>query len=737
LVISICVVLLLYVSPAHAKARPNPLSIVTSSLPNGRVGTAYGATLSATGDTTPYTWALPSGTLPDGLSLNAPTGAITGTPTATANAIALTFKVSDSGSPVQSQTINLSLTIAQSTTVSVSPVRAGLTIRQTLSVTPTTSDGGAVKWTASGSGCGGNACGTLSSASTANGVAVIYTAPGAAGLYAITATSVNDGTESASVSVAVTDLAGVTTYHNNLARNGANTQEYELSPSTVTSSTFGKLFSCTVDGAIYAQPLWVPNLTISSAKHNVVFVATQADSVYAFDDTNSSPCSPLWHANLIDGAHGGLPMESTVPSGTTGYLVGQGNGDISPEVGVTGTPVIDLTTNTLYVVSKSVIALGPTFYQRLHAIDLFTGNEKFSGPVTITGTYPGSGDGGSTVTFDPQAENQRAGLALVNGVVYIAWASLEDTPTYYGWMMGFNASDLSPAGVFNVTPNAGYGGIWMSGGAPAADSSNNLYVITANGQFDVTNPAPPNNDYGDSFLQLNSDLTVSQYLTPSDQATDNINDQDLGAGGAVLADLPSNGNNPTHLVLGGGKDGSIYLLDRDNMGGSGDTNAWQFFGLGSGIFGTPAFWNSSFYLAARDATLQQYTLDPSTAMVNPSPASSSAGIFGFPGSTPSVSSMPDNSNGIVWALDNSQYCTPQSPGCGPAVLHAYDGTNLANEFWNSSQGSGDTAGYPVKFTLPTVANGRVYVGTRGNNMGGIDTSTSIPGELEVYGVLPN
>jgi hypothetical protein len=507
----------------------------------------------------------------------------------------------------------------------------------------------------------------------------------------------------------------------------------------VTSSTFGKLFSCTVDGAIYAQPLWVPNLTIASAKHNVVFVATQADSVYAFDaDNNSSPCSPLWHANLIDGTHGGLPMESSVPSGTTGYLVGHGSGDISPEVGVTGTPVIDLTTDTLYVVSKSVVASGPTFYQRLHAIDLFTGNEKFSGPVTITGTYPGSGDGGSTVTFVPQQENQRPGLALVNGVVYVAWASHEDTPPYYGWMMAFNASNLSPAGVFNVTPNAGYGGIWMSGGAPAADSSNNLYVITANGNFDVTNAAPPNNDYGDSFLKMNSNLTVSQYFTPSDQASDNTNDQDFGSGGAaVLADLAPNGTNPTHLVMGGGKDGRIYLLNRDKMGGSGDTNAWQLIGLGYGIFGTPAFWNSSFYLAPIDATMRQHTLNPSTAMLNPSPSSTTTEVFGFPGSTPSVSSMPDNSNGIVWALDNSQYCTEGSPGCGPAVLHAYEGFNLGVEYWNSSQGSGNTAGYAVKFTVPTVANGKVYVGTRGNNVGGVDTSTSIPGELEGYGVLPN
>jgi hypothetical protein len=731
-------------SPAQSKSvnltltiAPPSLTITTTALANGQVGVAYSANVGATGGTPPYTWSLTSGTLPAGLSLNGSTGAITGTPTATANAVPLTFTMKDSGSPPQSKSVNLALTIASTLSpVSVSPKRASLTVTQALSITPTTSGGGAVNWIASGSGCSGNACGTFSSSSTANGVAVVYTAPGTAGQYTITASSVNDGSESASISVAVTDLAGVTTYHNNSARNGVNTQEYALNPSTVTSSTFGKLFSCTVDGAIYAQPLWVPNLTISSAKHNVVFVATQADSLYAFDaDNNSTPCSPLWHANLIDGAHGGLPMETSVPSGVPGFLIGHGSGDIAPEVGVTGTPVIDLTTNTLYVVSKSVIASGPTFYQRLHAIDLLTGNEKFSGPVTIAGSYSA---GGSTVTFSAKQENQRPGLALVNGVVYVGWAGHEETPPFHGWLMGFRAGDLSPAGVFNTSPNARLAGIWMGGGAPSADSSNYLYVITGDGPFDVTNSTPPNDDYGDSFLKLTSDLTASQYFTPSDQNIDAATDQDFGSGGsAVIADLPPNGNNPTHLILGGGKDGAIYLLNRDNLGGSGDANAWQRLIFGNGIYGTPAFWNSSFYLAGMAGHLQQFSLNPSTALLSTSPTSATSETFGFPGSTPSVSSMPDNSNGIVWTLDNSQYCTPRSPGCAPAVLYAFDATNLANEIWDSSQGSGNLGGYPVKFTVPTVANGKVYVGTRGNNVGESDSSTTIPGELDVYGLLPH
>ncbi|MGA7859046.1 MAG: hypothetical protein WCA11_14015, partial [Terracidiphilus sp.] len=404
---------------------------------------------------------------------------------------------------------------------------------------------------------------------------------------------------------------------------------------------------------------------------------------------------------------------------------------------VTGTPVIDPTTNTLYVVSKSYTAMGPTFSQRLHAIDLITGYEKFSGPANIAATFPGTGDGGSVTTFVPRQENQRSGLALVNGVVYIAWASHEDVTPFYGWLIGYNASNLSQAHVFNVDPNEHDGGIWMSGGAPAADSSGNIYVITANGGFDATSTSAPNDDYGDSFLKLTDSLAVSQYFTPTDQSSDNINDNDFGSGGAaVLADIPANGTNPTHLVLGGGKDGALYVLNRDSMGGSGDGNAWFRLPLTNGIFATGAIWNDNFYLAPIYSALQQFTLSPTTATLSLA-ADTSPEPFGFPGATPSVTSMPDYSNGIVWALNDANYCTAGSPACGPAVLYAYDASNLSTEYWNSTQGSGNAAGNAVKFTVPTVANGKVYVGTRGNNTGGADNSTNTPGELDVYGLLPN
>ncbi|HEX4285485.1 MAG TPA: putative Ig domain-containing protein [Terracidiphilus sp.] len=729
----------------------SPISVSTASLPNAQVNVAYNATLAATGGTVPYTWSVSSGTLPAGLALNSATGTISGTPTTAASSTPFTLTVADSSSPVQTKSIAFSMIVyaAGAISVSVSRQNAGLTVAQTFSIAATTTDASGVSWSATGASCTGSACGTFSPATSLTGVAVTYTPPSTAGVFTVMASSVTNSSINASANVGVTDLAGVTTYHNNLARTGADTHEYALNTSNVATTKFGKLFSCTVDAAVYAQPLWMPNLTISSAQHNIVLVATQNDSVYAFDaDSNTTPCTPLWHASLLDSAHGANAGETSVPSGTAGFLVGHGAGDITPEIGITGTPVIDPLTNTLYVVSKSVNSAGSTFYQRLHALDLTTGNEKLSGPVNIAATYPGNGDHTSNTTFTTRYENQRCGLALVNGVVYIAWAGHEDSIPFYGWMIGYKASDLSQVSVFNADPNqpagplmgnAQEGGIWMSGGAPAADSAGNLYLLTGNGIYD-----PTSSDYGDSLVKLSAaGLTgnivaggSTNYFTPSDQQTDWTNDQDFGAGGALVVDLPANGSNPTQLVIGGGKDSAIYVLDRTNLGGLGDGNAWQKTApsSGFGMFVTPAFWNSSIYFAPSQGKIQSFTLSPATATLTPT-ANSSSNFYGFPGAIPSVSSMPDNTNGIVWALDISRYCTMSPPNCGPAVLHAYDATNLSTELWNSSQTSGDAAGNAVKFTVPTVANGRVYVGTRGNNIGGADNSTSKPGELDVYGLL--
>jgi hypothetical protein len=623
-------------------------------------------------------------------------------------------------------------------TLSISPGRAGITIGQKLPLAATTNDPAGVTWSVSPAG------GAFAPATSANGATVSFTAPSTAGVYTVTAKSVTDATQSASIAVGVTDLAGVYTYHNDLARDGANTHEYALTPANVNSGSFGKLFSCSVDGAIYAQPLWVANLTVSGAAHNVVFVATQHDSLFAFD-ADASPCSKLWSVSLIDSAHGGTANESPVPSGGTGALVGNGAGDLTPEVGITGTPVIDPARAILFVVSKSMSPGGGAFYQRLHAIDLASGAEKPGSPLTIAATYPGAGDGGATVTFNARTQNQRAALALVNGTVYVAWGSHEDKGPFYGWLLGYgyNGSSLNLSNVLNAAPDGGDAGIWMSGSAPAADAAGNLYVLTGNGSFNAANAAPPDRDYGDSFLQLSPALTVLQYFTPTNQQSDRNYNNDFGAGGAtVLAELPA-GSVVRHLAVAGGKDGNLYVLNLDALDGFGDQHAWQELSVGTEgdlnadtpgvIFCAPAIWNNRLYLAGATQPLAAYAFSPPTAKLTAQ--ETSAGAFGYPGTTPSISAT-GTTNGIVWALDNGKYCTDASPGCGPAVLHAYDAGNLGTELWNSALSSADAAGNAVKFVVPTIANGKVYVGTRGNNTGGALGSTSVAGELDVYGLKP-
>lgn len=617
-------------------------------------------------------------------------------------------------------------------TVSISPSHAGLTIGQQMSFSATTNDTAGVVWTVTPSG------GSFSAITSPSGTDVTFTAPTTAGVYTVTATSATDSTVSATATVGVTDLAGVYTYHNDLARDGVNDQEYVLTPANVNSGSFGKLFSCPVDGAIYGQPLWVANLSIGGTTHNVVFVTTQHDSVYAFD-ADHNPCEQLWSASLIDAAHGATAGETTVISGGPGAVVGAGGGSITPETGVTGTPVIDPATQTLYVVSASMV--GTSFYQRLHAIDLTTGAERSGSPVTIAATYPGSGDGGNAVTFNAKTELQRPGLALVNGTVYIAWASHEDVPPYYGWVIGYtyDGTSFEQASVLNVTPNVGYGGIWMSGSAPAADSDGNLYLLTGNGIFDADQTAPlPNNDYGDSLLEVSNDLLVSQYFTPPDQDLGVPEDLDFGSGGAaVLVDLPE-GSPVAHLIVGGGKDGDLYVLNRDNLGGYSDLGVWQKIPIGGPIYATPAFWNNYLYLGGASTALLEYKLDPGDAQFSLS--ASSMPTFAYVGTTPSVSAS-QGSNGIVWTLDNSEACMiktdvtpPVKNGCAPAILQAFDATNVQNELWSSATSSADTAGNAVRNAVPTIANGKVYIGTRGNNTGGPYGSTSISGELDVYGL---
>lgn len=727
--ITVLSILLLASCRGHSKSDsppqpPQPLK-VTSALPNGRVGVPYSGTVSVSGGTPPYAWSITSGSLPTGLSLTS-SGALQGTPSAVADHLALTIQVRDSSSPTLTASTNAVLNISPATiSVALSKVNLGLTTTQQASLSATTNDVAGVTWTISTGGP------TISSTRTLSGASVTLTAPDTAGVYTVTATSITDGSIAASATVGVTDLAGVYTYHNDLARTGANSQEYLLTPANVNSSSFGKIFSCTVDGAIYAQPLWVPNLTIGSTKHNVVLVATEHNSVYAFD-ADQSPCTQLWSASLVDSAHGATNGE-TAPISAGPNAQFPGSGPVVPETGITGTPVIDPVTETLYVVSTSVDSTGTNFFQRLHAIDVKTGAEKSGSPAVISATYPGTGDGGSSVAFNAEYELQRAGLAFVNNTVYIAWASHGDTPPYYGWIIGYSydGKSFTQTAAFNVAPNAGYGGIWMGGGAPAADDAGNLYVLTGNGTFDANVAGPAvNNDYGDSLLQLSGSLTVMQYFTPSDQALGVSNDLDLGMASPVLVNLPA-GSPTTRLIIGGGKDGIIRVLNRDNLGGYGDDMMLQGISTGGEVF-PPLFWNNEVFLSIY-ADIQAYELDPTTALLNA--IDSTGTLTGANPGAPSLSAN-GNSTGIIWAIASPAPCfinNQLNRAGGSAVLVAYDANNLSSELWNSSIVDSDAPGQGVSFAVPTIANGRVYVGTHGIGNAACSV-TSNTGELDVYGM---
>jgi len=632
------------------------------------------------------------------------------------------------------------------TTVTVSPQRAAVvttTQTQQFTSSPTT-----VTWSVDGVAGGNTTVGTISTTG-------LYTPPAVGGIHTVKATS---GTASATATIAVSDLGGVITYHNDPARDGINTREYALTPTTVATATFGKLFSCTVDGAVYGQPLWVKALTIGGGVHNVIFVATQHDSVYAFD-ADANPCVTYWHVNLLDTLHGGTAGEHSV----TWNDVGNCFGDVYPEVGVTSTPVIATLTNTVYLVSASeknatdsgnCSGTTGTFYHRLHALDLTTGSEKFNAPVTIAASVPGTGDGsvGGIVSFNSQLHHQRAGLAVYGAKIFVSFAAHEDATPYHGWVLVYQGSNVQhQLAVFNTTPNGlngADGGVWAGGGAPAVDSGGDIYVATGNGVFDEA-PPPPDNDYGDSVLRLHSmtgptpngtNLSIAGWFTPFDQLMLAQNDTDLGSGAPVLFPDFTSTTLPKHLLVQVGKEGVVYLIDRDNMGQYNPSNNDQivesFSGPG-GLWGTPALWHNNLYIGGSGDSLRQYVFDPTKELFTMSVSSLSTHVFNFPGATPSVSSRA-GSNGIVWTIDASLYgyaspnggvnCStvPVPAACsGPAVLHAYDASNLSMEYWNSSMAANnrDQAGNAVKFVPPTVANGKVYVATR----------TAI----YVYGLLPN
>ena len=525
------------------------------------------------------------------------------------------------------------------------------------------------------------------------------------------------------VALSASGQTAVLTQHNDTARTGQNTNETILTTSNVNVNQFGKVFSLPTDGQVYAQPLYVPTVNIAGGTHNVLMVATENDSVYAFDaDSNmGANAAPLWKASMVDAAHGATSGETTVsvqrdldPQCT----------DLIPQVGITSTPVIDLSTGTMYVEAKSKKANG-TYVHRLHMLDITTGAEKSPGPVEIAATVAGMSDGSTTVNFDALHNLSRPGLLLLNGTVYLGYASHCDFTRYHGWIFAYNASTLAKTAVFLTTPNLsqGQGGIWMSGAGIAADANGNIFTAVGNGSYGAT-------DLGDSILKLalsGNKISLSDYFTPFDQGIDDASDLDVGSGGVLL--LPDQPGNHPHELLEGTKGGTIYLIDRDQMttnnqhycsGCTSDPEIIQEIHIGNQqwLWAMPAYWNSTVYFWGSNDVLRAYTL--SNGLLG-GPSSSSTNSFGFPGATPSISAN-GNTNGIVWVIDSTQFGNP-GPGPGPAVVRAYDAMNVAKELWNSSQAPNnrDTAGNAVKFTVPTISNGKVYA------------PTSI--QVDVYGLL--
>ena len=511
-------------------------------------------------------------------------------------------------------------------------------------------------------------------------------------------------------------------YYN--TRTGNNTYEKILTPANVNSTKFGKLFSFTVDGQIYAQPLWVQGVKIpGQGTHFVVYVVTELDSVYAFDANTGAQ---LWQDNFTDPANGIGP----VPCGTDGSSTDISCG-VYPYYGITGTPVINPSTQTMYFIARTYNSNTQVGYQSLHAIDITTGAEKFGGPVVVGGSVPGTGSGSvnGTITFDQLADVQRPGLLLLKNTVYIGWSGAA-----HGWIMAYDATTLQQTAIFNATPDGIRGGVWQSGNGLAADSKGYIYASTGDGPFDANTGGL---DYGDSLLKMDGDLNIIDYFTPMDQACRFANDFDVSASGPMI--VPTQSGTYPDEVIESGKGGDpcdpsgaspIYVADRDNLGkynASADNVIQEIPGSPIGYWSSPTYWRNgnqaAIYYAGQAGeggigdNLKMYTL--TKGLLSSTPVSQSANVFPI-GATPS-SSGNGNTNGIIWATERQEALGLQ-PGQLPAILYAYDATNLANMLYNSNQNAArDSGGCANKFQVPVVANGKVYVGTQN--------------EVDVYGLL--
>jgi hypothetical protein len=541
---------------------------------------------------------------------------------------------------------------------------------------------------------------------TAQNVALTAGAGGATGTSPVTFSG-TAGTLSHNATLTLTvqtpAIPDVTTYHFDNSRDGLNAQETVLTPANVSSATFGKIAFFPADGKVDAQPLYLAGLNVNGTATNVLYMATEHGSLYAFNaDADPNKVGPLWTTSLL--GSGEAPSDN------------HGCSQISPEIGITSTPVIDRAKGMIFAVAMSKDA-GGNYHQRLHALSLVTGAEVAGSPVEITGTYPGTGAHSSngSVTFDPGNYAERVGLLLLNGQIYLGWTSHCDTPhnSYTGWVMAYDENTLQQSAILNLTPNGYEGSIWMSGNGLAADTSSNIYFLDANGTFDTsfdTNGFPARQDFGNAIMKLNTaggKLAVMDYFEPFDTAHDSTGDIDLGSGGAMLLpDLTDASGTVRHLLVGAGKDHNIYIADRDNLGkfnANNNSNLYQELpnALAAGAWSSPAYFNGTVYYAGQQDTLKAFPI--AQAKLATTPSSQSAVVFPYPGSTPSVSAN-GTQNAIVWALE--------SPSGGAGVLHAYDAASLSNEIYNSDQAANARDAFTGnKFITPVIVNGKVFVGT--------------------------
>ncbi len=507
----------------------------------------------------------------------------------------------------------------------------------------------------------------------------------------------------------------VLTWRYDNTHQGQNTQETILTPANVNTNTFGKLFSHTVDGQVYAQPLYVANLTLpNNTTHNVIFIADQHDSVYAFDaDTNGGANSgPLWQVSLISTAHGAAAGATTVPTGD----VQSAPGDITPEIGISSTPAIDLNAGTLFVVAKS--KENGNYVQRLHALNILDGSERSGSPVVLSAAVPGNGNGsaGGTLTFSSLWQHNRMAMGLFNGNIYLGFGSHGDDGPWHGWILVYNETTLKQTAAVCTSPNGAGDGVWMAGAAMPIDTvstNGRAFLATGNGDLTSYPPLTTNVDYGESILRYdlsNGGFAPSDAFTDFDQASLTGADLDQGSGGILM--LPDQPGTYPHLLIQAGKAGRILVLNRDKLngyapGGSYNTNAVQditgALGSNSGLWSTPAYWNGNVYLWAENDVLKMFPITNGVLATRATARSSMSSSF--PGATPVVSSN-GTQNGIVWTLVTDLYSSN-----GSSMLYAFDALNIGSELYGSDQNSSrDDAGPAIKFTVPVITNGKVYVG---------------------------